>query len=94
MVGSRAPKLSGIQKQVLSLYRCFLRTTRSKPPENRAHMEAVISGEFRKNSKLIDRKDFLHIEYLLRRGKKQLDQLKTVDSVTLSSSTVVHSTKP
>ncbi|XP_023763115.1 succinate dehydrogenase assembly factor 1, mitochondrial [Lactuca sativa] len=86
MGGSRAPKLSGIQKQVLSLYRCFLRTTRSKPQENRAHMESIISGEFRKNSKLIDRKDFLHIEYLLRRGKKQLDQLKTVDSVTLSSS--------
>ncbi|KAI3826051.1 hypothetical protein L1987_00093 [Smallanthus sonchifolius] len=88
MGASRAQKLSGIQKQVLSLYRRFLRTAHSKTPENRAHIESLVSAEFRKNSQLIDRKNFLHVEYLLRRGKKQLDQLKTVDSVRLSSSNV------
>ncbi|XP_024983735.1 succinate dehydrogenase assembly factor 1, mitochondrial [Cynara cardunculus var. scolymus] len=86
MGASRGQKLSGIQKQVLSLYRGFLRTARCKSPENRSHIESIVSAEFRQNSKLIDRKNFLHIEYLLRRGKKQLDQLKTVDSVMLSSS--------
>lgn len=85
---SRGQKLSGIQKQVLSLYRGFLRTARSKPPENRTQIESIVSAEFRRNSQLIDRKNFLHIEYLLRRGKRQLDQLKTVDSVRLSSSNV------
>ncbi|PWA96110.1 complex 1 LYR protein [Artemisia annua] len=88
MVASRGQKLSGIQKQVLSLYRGFLRTARSKQPENRTHIESLVSAEFRRNSQMIDRKNFLHIEYLLRRGKKQLDQLKTVDSVRLSSSNV------
>ncbi|MFS7901717.1 hypothetical protein Hanom_Chr01g00002931 [Helianthus anomalus] len=42
----------------------------------------------REYSLSIDRKKFLHIEYSLRRGKKQLDQLKTVDSIRLSSSNV------
>ncbi|KAM0012421.1 putative complex 1 LYR protein [Helianthus debilis subsp. tardiflorus] len=88
MGASRAQKLSGIQKQVLSLYRGFLRTARSKTPENQAHIESLVSAEFRKNAQSIDRNNFLHIEYLLRRGKKQLDQLKTVDSVRLSSSNV------
>nr|XP_043610992.1 succinate dehydrogenase assembly factor 1, mitochondrial [Erigeron canadensis] len=91
MGASRSPKLSGIQKQVLSLYRGFLRTARSKPQENRAQIESLVSAEFRRNSEMIDRKNFLHIEYLLRRGKKQLDQLKTVDSVRLSSSHVEQS---
>ncbi|KAF5811084.1 putative complex 1 LYR protein [Helianthus annuus] len=88
MGASRAQKLSGIQKQVLSLYRGFLRTACSKTPENQAHIESLVSAEFRKNAQSIDRKNFLHIEYLLRRGKKQLDQLKTVDSVRLSSSNI------
>ncbi|KAK1294983.1 hypothetical protein QJS10_CPA16g00002 [Acorus calamus] len=79
------PKLSGLQKQVLSLYRGFLRAARSKGPEERQRIESIVSAEFHQNSKNIDRKNFLQIEYLLRRGKKQLDQLKSPDTVGLSS---------
>ncbi|GAB2269607.1 hypothetical protein Dimus_004532 [Dionaea muscipula] len=79
-VGS-GPRLSGMQKQVLSLYRGFLRAARSKAPEDRAKMESFVSAEFRRKAKLVDHKNFLYIEYLLRRGKKQLDQLKSPDTI-------------
>ncbi|KAF5738843.1 LYR family of Fe/S cluster biogenesis protein isoform 1 [Tripterygium wilfordii] len=82
---SKAPRLSGMQKQVLSLYRGFLRAVRSKSPEDRHRIESIVSAEFRSNSKQVDRKNFLYIEYLLRRGKKQLDQLKSPDTVGMSS---------
>jgi hypothetical protein len=36
----------------------------------------LVSAEFRRNSKQVDRQNFIYIEYLLRCGKKQLDQLK------------------
>ncbi|XP_058107265.1 succinate dehydrogenase assembly factor 1, mitochondrial [Magnolia sinica] len=78
-------KLSGMQKQVLALYRGFLRAARTKAPEERRNIESVVSTEFRRNSESVDRKNFIYIEYLLRRGKKQLDQLKSPDTVRLST---------
>uniref|UniRef100_A0A0D9X683 Complex 1 LYR protein domain-containing protein n=1 Tax=Leersia perrieri TaxID=77586 RepID=A0A0D9X683_9ORYZ len=78
-------KLSGIQKQVLSLYRGFLRTARLKSPEERHRIESVVSAEFRENARNVDRKNFVYIEYLLRRGKKQLEQLKDPDITGLST---------
>ncbi|KAK1292091.1 hypothetical protein QJS10_CPB17g00237 [Acorus calamus] len=63
-------KLSGLQKQ---------------GPEERQRIESIVSAKFHQNSKNIDRKNFLQIEYLLRQGKKQLDQLKSPDTVGLSS---------
>ncbi|KAL6311201.1 hypothetical protein AAG906_000336 [Vitis piasezkii] len=69
MGASSGPRFSGMQKQVLGLYRGFLRA----------------APEFRRNSKLVDRKNFLYIEYLLRRGKKQLEQLNSPATLGLSS---------
>ncbi|KAL3641494.1 hypothetical protein CASFOL_016462 [Castilleja foliolosa] len=86
---SRPKQLSGMQKQVLALYRDFLRAARIKSPEERHRIESIVSTEFRNNSKQVDRKNFLLIEHLLRRGKKQLDQLKSPDTVGLSSLNVV-----
>jgi succinate dehydrogenase assembly factor 1 len=85
MGASSGPRLSGMQKQVLSLYREFLRAARSKSAEDRLKIESFVSAEFRRNSKQVDRKNFIYIEYLLRLGKKQLDQLKSPDTVRLSS---------
>lgn len=85
MAPSSGPRLSGMQKQVLSLYRGFLRAARSKSAEDRRRIESIVSTEFRHNAKQVDRKNFLFIEYLLRRGKKQLDQLKSPDTISLSS---------
>ncbi|TXG53467.1 hypothetical protein EZV62_022636 [Acer yangbiense] len=85
MGASSGPRLSGIQKQVLSLYREFLRVARSKSGEDHRQIESIVSAEFHRNSNEIDRKNFIYIEYLLRRGKKQLEQLKSPDIVGLSS---------
>ncbi|CAL5211755.1 unnamed protein product [Lathyrus oleraceus] len=85
MGGTRGQKLSGMQKQVLSLYRGFLRAARSKSEEERCKIESVICQEFRCNSKEVDRKNFQYIEYLLRRGYKQLDQLRNPGTTGLSS---------
>lgn len=74
-----------MQKQVLSLYRGFLRAARSKSPEDRQRIESIVSDEFRRNAKQVERKNFLYIEYLIRRGRKQLDQLKSPATVGLSS---------
>lgn len=74
-----------MQRQVLSLYRQFLRAARSKSAEDRRKIESFVSAEFHRNSKQVDRKNFLYIEYLLRRGKKQLEQLQSPDTVGLSS---------
>lgn len=85
MGASGGPRLSGMQKQVFSLYRGFLRAARSKSAEDRLKIESIVSAEFRRNSKQVDRKNFLYIEYLLRLGKKQLNQLKSPDTIGLSS---------
>lgn len=85
MVPSGGPRLSGMQRQVLSLYRGFLRAARSKSIEDRRKIESIVSAEFHHNAKHVDRKNFLYIEYLIRRGKKQLDQLKSPDIIGLSS---------
>ncbi|KAJ9147650.1 hypothetical protein P3X46_029785 [Hevea brasiliensis] len=66
-------------------YRAFMRAARLKSPKDRLQIESIVSAEFRRNSQQVDRKNFLYVEYLLRRGKKQLDQLKIPDTVGLSS---------
>ncbi|KAK3764002.1 hypothetical protein RRG08_004366 [Elysia crispata] len=62
---------SKIQKQVLSLYKQFLRVTKDQPS-----FKEYIRSEFRKNAAM-PRTDTIKIEYLLRRGWRQLEMLKT-----------------
>ncbi|XP_061351109.1 succinate dehydrogenase assembly factor 1, mitochondrial-like [Gastrolobium bilobum] len=85
MGASRGQRLSGMQKQVLSLYRGFLRVARSKSDDERRNIESIVSQEFRRNSVEVDRKNFLYMEYLLRRGNKQLDQLRNPGTTGLTS---------
>ncbi|KAL6869038.1 hypothetical protein ACO1O0_000361 [Amphichorda felina] len=65
-------RLSGLQKEVLALYRQCLRESRKKPPATRAHFENFARAEFARNL-AIDKRDFAAIEYLLRKGRRQLD---------------------
>lgn len=64
---------SRLQKQVLSLYRQFLRAAQDKPG-----FAEHIRHEFRKNS-VIPKTDGLRIEYLLRRAQNQLKQLEKME---------------
>ena len=81
---SKGPRLSGMQKQLLSLYRGFLQVVYSKSAEDRHKIASIVSAEFCNNSKHVGWKIFLYIEYLLRCGKKQLDHLKSPNTIGLS----------
>ncbi|XP_071994087.1 succinate dehydrogenase assembly factor 1, mitochondrial [Engystomops pustulosus] len=70
---------SNLQKQVLSLYKQFLRAGKDKPG-----FLPRIQHEFRKNAK-IPRMDVMHIEYLVRRGRRQLDQMKDATTKQLGA---------
>ncbi|TWU78408.1 hypothetical protein ED733_008793 [Metarhizium rileyi] len=65
-------RLSGLQKEVLALYRSCLRESRKKPASTRAHFERFARNEFSR-SLGIEKRDFAAIEFLLRKGRRQLD---------------------
>ncbi|KAK1246838.1 hypothetical protein MKX08_000640 [Trichoderma sp. CBMAI-0020] len=69
-------RLSGLQKEVLALYRQCLRECRRKPQlveqSTRAHFEKFVRDEFSRNL-AIDKRDFAAVEFLLRKGHRQLD---------------------
>ncbi|XP_056275335.1 succinate dehydrogenase assembly factor 1, mitochondrial [Pseudoliparis swirei] len=70
---------SKLQKQILNLYRHFLRAGRDKPG-----FVPRIRDEFRENAG-IKKTDFMHVEYLLRRGQRQLEQLRDNNTKQLGS---------
>ncbi|KAF2178513.1 hypothetical protein K469DRAFT_598850 [Zopfia rhizophila CBS 207.26] len=65
-------RLSGLQREVLSLYRQCMRAVREKPADTRDNFRVFARTEFRRNVRL-DKKDFGTIEYLLRKGHRQLE---------------------
>ena len=65
-------RLSGLQKDVLALYRRCLRAARVKPAETRSNFESFARREFDRNLNL-DKKDFSAIEFFLRKGDRQLE---------------------
>ncbi|KZF24644.1 hypothetical protein L228DRAFT_245630 [Xylona heveae TC161] len=65
-------RLSGLQKEVLALYRRCLREAAKKPIESRDNFKAFARSEFRRNTAM-DKRDFGAIEYLLRKGERQLE---------------------
>ncbi|XP_049477918.1 succinate dehydrogenase assembly factor 1, mitochondrial [Panthera uncia] len=62
---------SRLQRQILSLYRELLRAGRGKPGA-----EARVRAEFRQHA-CLPRSDVLRIEYLYRRGRRQLQLLRS-----------------
>ncbi|XP_012664608.1 succinate dehydrogenase assembly factor 1, mitochondrial [Otolemur garnettii] len=62
---------SRLQRQVLRLYRELLRAGRGKPGA-----EARVRAEFRQHA-CLPRSDVLRIEYLYRRGQRQLELLRS-----------------
>ncbi|XP_036994336.2 succinate dehydrogenase assembly factor 1, mitochondrial [Artibeus jamaicensis] len=70
---------SRLQRQVLSLYRELLRAGRGKPGA-----EAHVRAEFRQQASL-PRSDVLRIEYLYRRGRRQLQLLRSGHATALGT---------
>ena len=61
---------SGLQKKVLALYKCCLRSAAQKPG-----ITPMVQSEFRKNAGL-SKLDSLRIEQLLRNGERKLKMIK------------------
>ncbi|KAL4900610.1 hypothetical protein BDW74DRAFT_161799 [Aspergillus multicolor] len=68
----RMARHSGLQREVLSLYRKCLREIRRKPTESKHNFKSFARSEFEKHMS-ISKKDFGAIEYLLRKGSRQLE---------------------
>jgi succinate dehydrogenase assembly factor 1 len=75
MVVSKLPRHSGIQKQVLSLYREALRKTAPLPAPDKASARAFLRDEFRTKGARVERMDFQRIELLLRQGRRKLEYM-------------------
>ena len=72
---------SGLQRDVMNCYRLLLRAAWGKPAETQAGFVAMIRADFRKHSygpTAIPKgaKSISKIEYLVRKGKKQLTLLQ------------------
>ncbi len=77
MATSVVARHSKLQRDILRVYRQLLRAA-----DGREGMKEYIRNEFHKNSRVIDRKNVLQIEYLLRRAHKQLKSMASIDGVT------------
>ncbi|GAA5835845.1 hypothetical protein JCM5353_003369 [Sporobolomyces roseus] len=70
-----ARRITGLQRQIYSLYKRSLEMVRSKPLENRPAFYNFVVHQFRHPAAGggLKRKDVQAIEHLLRKGEKQLD---------------------
>ncbi|KAF9026104.1 hypothetical protein BDZ89DRAFT_1016381 [Hymenopellis radicata] len=64
---------SGLQKDVLGLYRRALRMVRTKPPSTRPKFLLFVRYTFHHNATTVSPRNLSVIEHLLRQGKKQLE---------------------
>lgn len=65
-------RLSGLQREVLKLYRACVRTLKTKPEQNREHWRLYIKEEFGKH-RHIPKKLFSVIEHLIRVGHRRYE---------------------
>jgi succinate dehydrogenase assembly factor 1 len=78
---------SGLQRQVLALYKEALTAARALPAgPSAASAAAFVRSEFHKGQ-LVERLDFQRIEHLLRAGRKKLDALASADVSGFSCAT-------
>jgi hypothetical protein len=80
-MAARAPRHSGLQLQVLALFRSALRVAAQMSKGAEPHhgssasaaAKAYVRAEFREKAARVDRLDFQRIEWLLRQGRKRVD---------------------
>ncbi|KAI0632126.1 hypothetical protein C8Q77DRAFT_1123937 [Trametes polyzona] len=64
---------SGLQRDVLALYRRALRMVNSKPPAAQPKFRLFVRYSFKTQANAISPRDISAIEHLLRRGKRQIE---------------------
>jgi len=81
------PKVSGVKREVLSLYRQFLRAAKEKP--DNASTLSVIRMNFKQKSK-IPKTNLEAIEYHIERGYRQLNKFKNSNVSSMRFVSVKH----
>ncbi|KNE61249.1 hypothetical protein AMAG_06996 [Allomyces macrogynus ATCC 38327] len=76
MSAAATRRLSGLQRDVLHLYRASLRAARTKPAEYRANWTTFVQHEFRKTMDMHAVRDAHAIEHLVRVGRRRLETLR------------------
>ncbi|PCH40096.1 hypothetical protein WOLCODRAFT_67728 [Wolfiporia cocos MD-104 SS10] len=66
-------RYSGLQREVFSLYRRALRMAHTKPAASRPKFELFVRYTFRTRAACVSPRDVAAIEYLLRRGRRQME---------------------
>ncbi|RLN59122.1 hypothetical protein BBJ29_004150 [Phytophthora kernoviae] len=67
---------SGLQRQVLTLYKKTLQAAKRKDADTLIY----VRDRFREDAATVDRKDFVVIEYMLRKGERDLKMLERMKS--------------
>ena len=62
---------SGLQMEVLKLYRMLIRVAKAKDPTPPHHLVSYVRQEFRQSAASVKRTDIKTIEFLIRQGIKQ-----------------------
>ncbi|CAL8468008.1 g7546 [Coccomyxa elongata] len=81
-----APRMTGLQRQVIHLYRRILRHTRTRSSDERDTIMTHARKEFERYRN-VDKKNYQLIEHLLRKGDKQLSLISQSD---VSGIRIVH----
>mmetsp|Transcript_9478 Transcript_9478/g.34767 ORF Transcript_9478/g.34767 Transcript_9478/m.34767 type:complete len:91 (+) Transcript_9478:114-386(+) len=79
---AKPPRLSGLQRQVRALYRRCVRAALEKSPSS--GMLEHVRHQF-KRYEHVDKQDFRFIEWLLRRGERQLQLLRMPQVASVST---------
>eukprot|EP00037_Helgoeca_nana_P009954 m.87260 g.87260 ORF g.87260 m.87260 type:complete len:110 (+) comp19919_c0_seq1:82-411(+) len=90
---SRRARYSGIQKQVLGLYRSMLRAVNTKPADGQTVWREHIRAEFNKSSGL-GRGNVTAIEHRLRIGTRQLQLVEQPNVPYLAIKTIPRRKQP
>ena len=68
-------RVSGLQREVLALYRSVIRVAREKEAAGHAGFVASARTAFRQQAESTNGRNFQKVEYMVRRGHKQLKLL-------------------
>lgn len=69
---------SGLQKDVLALYRRAIRMVNTKPPPTRPKFLLLVRYTFRVNASSVSPRDVSAIEHLMRKGTRQLEMYENL----------------